>query len=118
MTPAQLRSSLQAFLSQARCAAVFENDEELFIFAEGEDSARYSISGDDTKCLLHLWSSERNLVWRVLEYEANKYSLALSVQRFGQAKPARMEIVRDRDRRTVAARKSARVTYARLLERV
>ena len=109
---------MQAFLSQARCAAVFENDEELFIFAEGEDSARYSISGDDTKCLLHLWSSERNLVRRVLEYEAKKDSLALSVQRFGQAKPARMEIVRDRDRRTVAARKSARVTYARLLERV
>ena len=118
MIPAQLTRALQDFLSQARCAAVFENDEELFIFAEGEDSARYSISGDDTKCLLHLWSSERNLVRRVLECEAKKDSLVLSVQRFGQAKPARLEIVRDRDRRTVAARKSARMTYARLLERV
>ena len=118
MTPAQLTSVLQEFLSRARCAAVLENDEELFVFAEGEDSARYSISGDDTKCLLHLWSSERNLVRRVLACEAKKDSLVLSVQRFGQAKPARLEIVRDRDRRTVAARKSARLAYARLLERV
>jgi hypothetical protein len=44
--------------------------------------------------------------------------LALSVRRFAQARPVKLEICRDRDRRAPAAQKAARNRYARLLERV
>jgi hypothetical protein len=49
--------------------------------------AKYSISGDYNKCLLHLWSAERNTVRRVLEAEVKNGVLKLAVQRLGQSRP-------------------------------
>ena len=40
------------------------------------------------------------------------------VQRFGQSRPAVMEICPNRDRRTPTAKKAARANYQRLLARV
>ena len=109
---------LQEFLARASAAAVFENGEEIFYFADDSSSARYSISGERGKALLHLWSAERNTVRRVLEAEVKRDCLLLQVQRFGQAKPSKLEIVRDRDRRTPTARKAARSSYQQMLGRV
>src|SRR5438309_630408 len=100
MTPAQLTRLLQEFLADARSAAIFENGEEVFAFTEDSHSARYSISGDDKKCLLHLWSPERNFVRRITETELKRDSLLLHAQRFGQTKPVKLEICRNRDRRS------------------
>src|SRR6059058_2737173 len=72
MTPAQLTRLLQEFLAEARSAVIFENGEEVFAFTEDARSARYSISGDHGKCLLHLWSPERNFVRRITEAEVKK----------------------------------------------
>ena len=80
--------------------------------------SKYSISGERNKCLLHLWSEERNLVRRVLEAEVKNEILRLAVQRLGQAKPTKLEICRERDRRTPTAKRAARVAYQRLLQRV
>ena len=42
----------------------------------------------------------------------------LTVQRMGQAKPTKLEICRERDRRTPTAKRAARVAYQRVLHRV
>src|SRR5438309_354217 len=118
MTPAQLTRLLQEFLADARSAVIFENGEEVFAFTEDSRSARYSISGDHGKCLLHLWSSERNFVRRITEAEVKKDSLLLRALRFGQTKPAKLEIFRERDRRSPSVRKTSRSAYAQLLGRV
>jgi hypothetical protein len=65
-----------------------------------------------------LWSEERNIVRQVLGAELKNRVLILSVQRFGQSRPRKLEICRDRDRRTPTAKNAARSRYARVLERV
>jgi hypothetical protein len=56
--------------------------------------------------LVHLWSGECNLTRRVLRVkEQSKARIILEVQRFGRAKPARLEFLR-----TDAARSASRIT--------
>ena len=114
VTPDNLARELEQFLAEARDALVLEDGETVFDMA----SARYSISADRGKCLLQLWSPERNLVRRVLDVELKKDALRLSAQKFGQAKPVKLEIIRDRDRRTPTAKRAARSGYQRMLKRV
>jgi len=109
-----LARSLQQFLSEARSGIVIEDGQVLFDL----DSAQYSISCERGRCLLHLWSEERNIVRQVVDAESKNGVLTLSVRRFAQARPHKLEICRDRDRRTPTARKAARSLYARALERV
>src|SRR5437870_277740 len=118
MTPAQLTRLLQEFLAEAGSAVIFESGEEVFAFTEDSSSVRYSISGDHGKCLLHLWSSERNFVRRIEEVEPKKDSLLLRALRFGQTKPVKLEIFRQRDRRSAFVRKTSRSAYAHLLGRI
>ncbi len=114
MTPEALARAITGFLADARDAVVLENGELLFDFA----TARYSISTEHGKCVLHLWSPERNTVRRVVDAERKSGVLLLSVMRFGQAKPTRMEICHGRDRRTPTAKKAARSAYQGLLRRL
>ncbi len=114
MSPEALTRMLQGFLAEARDAVVFESGEQLFDLA----TARFSLSDDHGRCLLHLWSEERNIVRRVLDAAIEHDVLQLSVQRFGQAKPVTLEICRDRDRRTPSERKRARHAYQALLRRM
>jgi hypothetical protein len=93
---------------------VLEGGEVIFDFT----TAKYAFRAEHGKCLLHLWSEERNTVRRVLDSELKNGVLRLRVQRFGQARPGILEICSDRDRRTPTARKAARAAYQRLLQRV
>ena len=113
MTPDLLARSLQEFLAASCSALVVEDGQVLFDL----ESAQYSISSEKDRCLFHLWSQERNLVRHVLDAELEKGILTLTVRRFGQARPIKMEICRDRDRRPPTVQKAARSRYARLLER-
>jgi hypothetical protein len=114
VTPDNLARELEQFLAEARDALVLEEGEPIFEMA----SARYSINSDHGKCLLQLWSPERNLVRRVLDVELKKDGLRLSAQKFGQTKAVKIEIVRDRDQRTPTAKRAARSGYQRMLKRV
>jgi len=114
MRPELLARSLQEFLADARSGVVIEDGQIIFDLT----AAQYAVSEEHGKCLLHLWSDERNLVRSVVDAEARNGVLALSVRRFAQAKPHKLEICRDRDRRTPSAKKSARSRYAQLLQRV
>src|SRR5262244_426404 len=113
MTPDRLARALQEFLSTASGGVVMEDGAVVFEL----DSAQYSISADRGRCLLHLWSAERNVVREVLEAEVQRGGLILSVRGFAKARPHRLEIYSDRDRRTPAIKKNARHRYALTLER-
>ena len=108
-----LVSALQEFLSGSSDAVVIEDNSQLFDLAH----TKYSISGESNRCLLHLWSAERNVVRRVLEVESRADTLRVIVQRIGHAKPSKLEICRQRDRRTATAKKQARLMYRHILER-
>jgi hypothetical protein len=114
MTNEGLLRTLEGFLSESTGAVVIEEGTVLFDLAE----AKYSISGEHNKCLLHLWSQERNIVRRVLEVESKGETLRVVVQRMGQTRPTKLDICRERDRRTPSAKRAVRVTYLRRLERV
>src|SRR4051812_10869611 len=105
---------LEDFLAGSRDAIVMEDGHIVFDLA----SARYSVSADRGKCLLHLWSGERNAVRRVLAVERKNGVLRMQVQRFGQAKPARMEICLARERRSPGTRKAGRSAYQQRLHAV
>src|SRR6202521_5165455 len=112
MTPDSLSQMLSDFLDGARAAVVMEDSAIAFDLAE----AKYSVSGEYNKCLLHVWSSERNFVRRVLDAEVKGKTLRL-VQRMGQNRPTRLDFCRDRDPRSPAARRAARVAYEPRLRR-
>ncbi|MBI2678021.1 MAG: hypothetical protein HYX28_04520 [Candidatus Koribacter versatilis] len=114
MSPEALARAIQDFLGEAPSAVVREEGEITFDFS----SARYSVSSEHGKCVLHLWSGERNAVRRVVDAEQKDRVLRLQVQRFGRGQPTKLEICRDRDQRTPTAKKAARTAYKRLLERV
>src|SRR5258707_7064129 len=107
MTPDSLSQMLSDFLDGARAAVVVEDGAIAFDLAE----AKYSVSGEYNKCLLHLWSSERNFVRRVLDAEVKGTTLRLQVQRIGQSRPTKLDFYPDRDQRSPAARHSARAAY-------
>src|SRR5277367_1913328 len=113
VTPDALTRTVQDFLSEASGAVVLENGAVAFDLGQ----SKYSISGDYNKCLLHLWSAERNTVRRVLDAEVKNGTLKLFVQRLGQSRPTKIEICRERDRRSPTAKKSARTSYEQKLRR-
>src|ERR1700687_2791658 len=106
VTPQVLTRTVQDFLSEAAGAVVLENGAVAFDLAQ----SKYSISGEYNRCLLHLWSAERNAVRRVLDAEVKNGTLRLVVQRLGQARPTRLEICRELDRRSPSAKKAARTS--------
>jgi len=113
VTPQALTRTVQDFLSEAAGAVVLENGAVAFDLAQ----SKYSISGEYNRCLLHMWSAERNSVRRVLDAEVKNGTLRLAVQRLGQARPSKLEICRERDRRTPTARRAARAAYEQKLRR-
>lgn len=113
MTPESLTRTVQDFLSEASGAVVLEDGAVMFDLTQ----AKYSISGEYNKCLLHFWSAERNTVRRVLDAEMRSGTLRLAVQRLGQTRPTKLEICRERDRRSPTAKRAARIAYEPKLRR-
>ncbi|MGA8154425.1 MAG: hypothetical protein WB952_26005 [Terriglobales bacterium] len=114
VTPECLARTVGDFLAIASDALILEDGAVVFDLSQ----SKYSISGEHNKCLLHVWSAERNLVRRVLEAEVKNERLLLAVQRLGQSRPTKLEICRERDRRTPTAKRAARLAYQRALQRV
>ncbi|HEY6339234.1 MAG TPA: hypothetical protein VIW68_12145 [Candidatus Sulfotelmatobacter sp.] len=113
MTPDVLTQTVQDFLGEATGAVVLEDGAVVFDLAR----AKYSISGEYNKCLLHLWSTERNTVRRVLDAEVKSGTLRLFVQKLGQSRPTRLEICREPDRRSPSAKRALRLAYEHTLRR-
>lgn len=113
MTPESLGTVLTEFLGGSRATVVVEDGGVIFDLAE----AKYSVSGEYGKCLLHLWSGERNVVRRVLDAEPKGTMLRLQVLRMGQSRPTKLDFCRGRDHRSPTARRAARLAYEPRLRR-
>src|SRR5579872_3224146 len=109
-----LAHSLEQFLSECCHGVVVEQGEIIFDL----DSAKFSISTERGRCLLHMWSAERNAVREVLDAQLKKDVLQLKVRKFAQSRPHLLEICRERDQRTQAARKTSRTRYCKVLQRI
>ena len=112
--PEQVARKIEDYLVSHPAAAVLEDGRILFDLRH----AHYSVSESHGRCLLQLWSDERNLVRTVLEVQQRAHSVRLVTRRMGAAKPQSLELVPSSDRRTPTTRDTARRTYQRLLERV
>src|SRR6266496_885328 len=88
MTSQTLASALEGFLGGSTGAVVVEDGAVVFDLQK----AKYSVSGETSKCLLHLWSEERNIVRRVLDVQAKGETLHVTVQKLGQLRPSKLAI--------------------------
>jgi len=113
-SPAQLTKIIEEYLADHPAAALLEDGRVLFDMR----SARYSVTEQHGRCLLQLWSEERNLIRTVVEVQERAACLRLITRRMGAPKPQALELVPTSDRRTPTARDAARRNYQRLLERV
>ena len=105
---------IQEFVGEAPSGVVVEEGDVLFDLSE----AKYSLSTERDRCVLQMWSHERNCVRRIVDAEGTPSVLRLKVQRLGRSKPTLLEICRDRDRRTPTAKRTQRTHYERQLEKL
>src|ERR1035437_10537726 len=113
-SPALLTKTIEEYLADHPAAALLEDGRVLFDMR----SARYAVSEQHGRCLLQLWSDERNMIRTVVGVQERAQCLRVVTRRMGAAKPQTLELVPTSDRRTPTARESARRNYQRLLERV
>jgi hypothetical protein len=113
ISAAELLRAVEDFFAEHPQAEVLEDGHVLFDMT----SAHYSLTAERGRCLLHLWSDERNMVRTVCALRARKDSLRIETRRFGQAHPQTLEIAPGGDRRSPSAREASRGKYQRLLER-
>jgi hypothetical protein len=114
LSPTKLVEALEGYLARYPTAALLEDGRVLFDMR----LAHYSIMEAHGRCVLQLWSEERNMVRTVLEIQHRAQSLRVLTRKMGAPKPQALELVPNSDRRTPTARDSARRNYQRLLERV
>ncbi len=113
VAPDVLAKSIEDYLAEHLAAAVLEDGRVLFDMR----NARYSVSESHGRCVLQLWSEERNLMRTVVGVQARAQCLRLMTRRMGAPKLQALELVPNSDRRTPTARDTARRNYQRLLER-
>ena len=113
-SPQHLARLIQDFLAETPLGEVWEDGALAFDLS----TAQYSLSTEYGKCVLHMWSAERNAVRRVVEAEHKNDLLRLSVLRFGQSKPGKLELCRQRGGAPPSGRKQARTAYRQKLRAV
>src|SRR5579863_5949735 len=110
---ARLAQTIEEYLADHPAAAVLEDGRVLFDMR----AAHYAVTEQHGRCLLQLWSEERNLMRTVVEVQERAQCLRLTTRRMGAAKAQSLELVPNSDRRTPTAREAARKNYQRVLER-
>jgi len=108
-----LAKIIEEYLAEHPAAAVLEDGRVVFDMR----TAHYAIDEQHGRCLIQLWSEERNLTRSVVEIEPRAQCLRLMTRRMGAPKPVALELVPSSDRRTPTAREAVRRNYQRLLER-
>ncbi len=111
--PSALARALENFFAAWPAIAVFEDGRLLFDLR----LARCSVTAEHGRCLLHLWSDERNMVRTVTAITPRRETLRVETRRFGQTRPQILTLQPDADCRTPTARDTERKRYQRGLER-
>jgi hypothetical protein len=114
VAPGELARRIEEYLSEHPTAAVLEDGRVVFDMR----TARYSATESHGRCLLQLWSEERNVMRTVVGVEARAQHLRIATRKMGAPKPQLMEFAPTGDRRTPSARDTTRRNYQKLLERV
>ena len=112
--PPKLVKAIEDYLAEHPAAAVLEDGRVAFDMR----TAKYSITESHGRCVLQIWSDERNLVRTVAGVQARATCLRITTRRLGAPRPETLEIVPSRDRRTPSTRETERRNYQRLLERI
>lgn len=113
-SPGKLAQIIESYLADHPAAAMLEEGRVIFDMR----SARYSVGESHGRCLLQIWSEERNMVRSVVEVQQRAQCLRIMTRRMGSARPQALELVPTSDRRTPTARDAGRRNYQRMLERV
>ena len=113
-TALRLTQSIENYLADHPAAALLEDGRVAFDMR----FAHYAVSEQHGRCVLQLWSEERNMVRTVVEVQERAQSLRLMTRRMGQTRPQALELVATSDRRTPTTRDAGRRMYQKLLERV
>ena len=111
--PELLARTIEEYLAEHPTAAVLEDGRVVFDLR----NAHYSVSESHGRCVLQLWSEERNLIRTVVDLQSRADCLRLVTRRMGAPRPEALELVPTSDRRTPTARDTTRRNYQRLLER-
>lgn len=107
-----LARELESFLAEHSGAAILEEGRVLFDMRE----AHYALSAEHGRCVLQVWSEERNIVRTITGLDVRKDALRLQVRRFGQTRPQMLHLLADRDQRTPSTRAAIRARYLKQLE--
>ena len=110
---AELARALESFFAEHAQAAVLEDGRVIFDMR----TARYSIAAEPGRCLLHLWSEERNIVRTICGLQARKDAMRLETRRFGHSRAQVLELIPSCDRRTPSSRETTRTRYLHVLDR-
>ena len=108
----ELARMLEAYLAEHPGAALVEDGHVVFEMSR----ASYGLSSEHGRCVLQVWSDERNLVRTVVGLIARKETLNVMVRRFGRSDTQTMQFVPDRDTRTPTTRSTMRSRFVRALE--
>ncbi len=114
LAPEALARALQSFLTENPRACVVEDGAVLFDMSR----SRWTLDAAGGRCVLQLWSEERNLVRTVVGLGERRSGLRLEVKRFGQTKPQVLRVTPDGDQRTPTAREAMRKQFVAVLRRV
>jgi len=109
-----LTRALEAFLAEHPPAVVVDDGRVWFDMG----SAKYALSAEYGRCVLHHRPEERNLVRTVVAVDPKPEALRLQVKRFGRAKLQFLQLLPDRDQRAPTTRSASRAKYQRALKRV
>lgn len=111
---ALLAQTIENYLADHPEAVLLEEGRIAFDLRTARCAARESHG----RCLLELWSEERNLVRTVVDVRQRGACLRIVTRRMGAARPQTLELASGKDRRAPSSRETARRNYRRLLERV
>ena len=82
-SPEKLAQNIEEYLAEHPAAALIEDGRVVFDMR----SAHYTVTESHGRCLLQLWSEERNMVRTVVEVQERAQCLRLVTRRMGAAKP-------------------------------
>jgi len=113
-SPERLTQAIETYLTDHPAAALLEDGRVLFDMR----SARYAVSEQHGRCLLQLWSEERNLIRTVVGVQERAQCLRLCDSPHGRCQAADPGAGPHQRPPYPTARDAARRNYQRLLERV
>lgn len=112
-SPDQLAQQLQAFLDDQPASVLLENGRVLFDLR----LATATVVAEHGKCVLHIWSEERDCIRDVVDITVRRTGLRLHVLRMGKTRPQTVEL-QPQQRRLPSQRDNTRARFIPLLERL